>query len=58
MGKGKGQVPRKGIQMTLNHMAGKKKKKRLNPTYNKKYINENYTENSELEKKKFYKRKI
>lgn len=27
MGKGKGQVPRKGIQMTLNHMAGKKKKK-------------------------------
>lgn len=28
MSKGKGQVPRKGIQMTLNHMAGKKKKKK------------------------------
>lgn len=30
----------------------------LNPTNNKKYIYENYTENSDLEENKVYKKKI
>lgn len=30
----------------------------LNLTYNKKYIYENYTENSDLEENKVYKKKI
>lgn len=30
----------------------------LNPTHKKKYTNGNYTENSDPEEKKFYKRKL